>query len=81
MQTAAPYSSMMTATGMPHYLDRSKHQRNSGDLSGVGTQPYIAPPHATAQGHAAHPHSAGAVPMQPASVGSKTPYAWWMHQG
>lgn len=62
MQTAVPFAGMMSAAGMPHYLDRSKHQRNSSDLSGIMGASYIAPPHVSM--HAGHAQAPGMAPIQ-----------------
>ena len=62
MQTAVPYAGMMSPS-MPHYLDWGKHQRNSGDLSGLMTPSYISSPHVSSM-HGSHAQGPGMAPTQ-----------------
>lgn len=78
MQTTVPFGAMMPTSGVPHYLDRNKHQRSSGDLSGqfVGTN-YVTPHHASASMHGNFVQGSG---MPSPTMGNKAP-TWWMSQG
>ena len=62
MQAAVPYAGMMSPN---MYLDRSKHQRNSGDLSGLMAPSYtVSSPHVSAGMHGSHAQGPGIAPAQ-----------------